>query len=259
MTLLAAVLLALVQGLTEFLPVSSSGHLALAGILLELPKEDITFEIVVHVGTLMAILAVYRKDLEELLAGVVRREGESLRLAGLLVLGSLPAAAAGMLLKDPITSLFGSTTAVSALLVVTGTVLFSTRFMRSGDRDVPTAAGSLLVGVFQAFALMPGISRSGLTISAGRMAGIGREKAARFSFLLAVPAITGAALLELRHAGSSSIDASLLAVGFAVSALSGYFALRLLLRFLRKGTFHQFSWYCWSVGIAGLVLSLRGV
>lgn len=258
MTLLSVILLALVQGLTEFLPVSSSGHLALGGILLNLPREDITFEIVVHVGTLMAVLAVYRRDLLDLAAGVFRRERESMALAGLLALASVPAALAGLYLQDSIAGLFNSPVAVSVMLIFTGAVLFSTKFMPGGLRERPTAAGGLLVGIAQAMALLPGISRSGLTISSGLLAGIRREKAARFSFLLSIPAIAGAAALKLGDAGTGDTGLPLLLIGFGVSAVTGYAALRMLLRFLRSGRFAVFAWYCWLAGLSGLLLSLTG-
>jgi len=258
LTLLSVILLALIQGLTEFLPVSSSGHLALGGLLMNIPSEDISFEIVVHLGTLMAVLAVYRKDITDLLAGVVRRDSGSLALAGMLAIASVPAALAGYFLQDRIEGLFGSPVAISAMLLITGSVLFSTRFMKPGMRSRPTVSGSLLVGVSQAVALLPGISRSGFTISAGLFSGIRREEAARFSFLLSVPAILGASFLKLGDAGAGDTGLSLMLVGFAVSAATGYVALRLLLRFLRAGRFSSFAWYCWLLGIAGLSVSLIG-
>ncbi len=258
MTLLSVIVLAVIQGLTEFLPVSSSGHLALAGMIMKVPEGDMTFEIVVHLGTLMAVLAVYRKDLTELLSGVFRKQKESLVLAGLLVIGSIPAALAGFFLSDSIERAFESPVLVSVMLLVTGCVLFSTRFMKSGNRDNPTIAGSFIVGISQAMALLPGISRSGFTISTGLFKGIKREKAARFSFMLSIPAIAGAAVLKLGDAGSSGIDSSLIVTGFVISALTGYFALRVLLKFLRDGKFSIFAWYCWLLGLSGLTVSLAG-
>jgi len=257
-TLLAVIVLAVIQGLTEFLPVSSSGHLALAGMIMNVPEGDMTFEIVVHLGTLMAVLAVYRKDLTELVSGLFRKQRESLVLAGLLIIGSIPAALAGFFLSDSIERAFNSPVLVSVMLLVTGCVLFSTRFIRSGNRDNPTVAGSFIVGISQAMALLPGISRSGFTISTGLFKGIKREKAARFSFMLSIPAIAGAAVLKLGDAGSSGIDFSLMITGFAISALTGYLALRLLLKFLRDGRFSMFAWYCWLLGLFGLTISLTG-
>lgn len=258
MTLLSVIVLAIIQGFTEFLPVSSSGHLALAGMIMKVPEGDMTFEIVVHLGTLMAVLAVYRRDLVELVRGVLTRKRESLVLAGLLVIGSIPAAIAGFLLSDSIERAFESPVLVSIMLLITGCVLFSTRFMKSGDRDNPTISGSLIVGISQAFALLPGISRSGLTISTGLFKGIRREKAARFSFLLSIPAIAGAAVLKLGDTGSAGIDLSLIITGFVISALTGYLALRVLLKFLRAGRFSIFAWYCWLLGLSGLTVSLAG-
>jgi len=257
-TLLAVIVLAVIQGLTEFLPVSSSGHLVLAGMILKVPEGDMTFEIVVHLGTLMAVLAVYRKDLLELVSGLFRKQRESLVLAGLLIIGSIPAALAGFFLSDSIERAFNSPVLVSVMLLVTGSVLFSTRFMKSGNRDNPTIAGSFIVGISQALALLPGISRSGFTISTGLFKGIKREKAARFSFMLSIPAIAGAAVLKLGDAGLAGIDTSLMITGFVISALTGYLALRVLLKFLREGKFSIFAWYCWLLGLSGLTVSLAG-
>jgi len=243
MTYLSIIILAIIQGLTEFLPVSSSGHLALAGMVLNVPEGDITFEIVLHLGTLMAVLAVYGRDLMELVAGVIKGEKESLVLAGLLLIGSIPAGVVGYLLADSIESIFSSPLIVSVMLLVTGTVLFGTSF---------------IIGVSQALALMPGISRSGFTISTGLLSGIRREKAARFSFLLSVPAIAGAAILKLGDTVSGGIDTLMLITGFLISALTGYLALRILLRFLKAGKFSIFAWYCWLLGITGLIVALTG-
>ncbi|MCD4777120.1 MAG: undecaprenyl-diphosphate phosphatase [Candidatus Aegiribacteria sp.] len=258
MTFLSVIILAVIQGLTEFLPVSSSGHLALAGMILKVPEGDITFEIVVHLGTLMAVLAVYRKDLGELVIGIFRRKRESLVLAGLLIAGSIPAGLAGFLLADSIEKSFDNPVIVSLMLLVTGCILFSTRFAKRGTRDNPNLIGSFIVGLSQAMALLPGISRSGFTISTGLFAGIRREKAARFSFLLSIPAIAGAAVLKLGDAVSSGIDVLLLITGFAISALTGYFALMILLRFLKAGKFSVFAWYCWLLGLTGLTVALIG-
>ncbi|MCK4807654.1 MAG: undecaprenyl-diphosphate phosphatase [Candidatus Aegiribacteria sp.] len=258
MTLLSVIILAVIQGLTEFLPVSSSGHLALAGMIMKVPEGDMTFEIVVHLGTLMAVLAVYKKDLTELISGVFRRKRESLVLVGLLIIASIPAALAGFFLADSIEKAFNSPVLVSVMLLITGCVLFSTRFVKSGNRNNPTITGSLIVGISQAMALLPGISRSGFTISTGLFAGIRKEKAARFSFMLSIPAIAGAAVLKLGDTGSSGIDLSLMITGFVISALTGYLALRILLKFLRAGKFSIFAWYCWLLGLSGLTVSLVG-
>ncbi len=257
MSLLAAIILALVQGLTEFLPVSSSGHLALVGTLLDLPDGDITFEVIVHLGTLAAVIAVYWKDLVKMAGGVLRGRREDISMVFLLILGSIPAAIAGFLLSEPLEKIFDMPLVVSMMLLVTGTVLFLTRYAPHGKREWPAPMGAFLIGVAQACALLPGISRSGFTITAGLFSGIRRERAARFSFLLSIPAILGASVLKLNDGiGASSIGAAAAVAGLLVSAVTGYAALRLLLRFLKAGKFSSFAWYCWVVGGAGVVLTL---
>jgi undecaprenyl-diphosphatase len=255
MTLLSAVLLAALQGLTEFLPVSSSGHLVLAGMLLEVPEGGVAFEVLVHLGTLLAVLAVYGRDLAALVAGCFRGDRTSLRTAGLLALASVPAGAVGVFLGGAVESAFGNPVLVCVMLLVTGTVLYLTRFAPAPSREGPSPAGSLLIGIAQACAVLPGISRSGVTISTGLFRGLEQSKAARFSFLLSVPAIAGAGLVKLRDMGST-LDAGVAAVALVVSAVVGYLALRILLRFLGSGRFGMFSWYCWLLGASGLAYIL---
>ena len=257
MTLLAVILLAVLQGLTEFLPVSSSGHLALGGMLMRVPGGDITFEVVVHLGTLVAVLAVYARDLMELLRGVMKRSRDSLKLAGLLAAGSVPAALAGMLLSDTVESLFDDPLLVSLMLIVTGTLLFATKYAGKGKKESPSLFGAVMIGIAQALAILPGISRSGATISTGLFSGIRRDRAARFSFLLSIPAIAGAAVLKMGDLQGCGIPASYLLTGFLVAAVTGYIALKLLLGFLRRGSFHVFSWYCWALGLAGVIITLK--
>jgi undecaprenyl-diphosphatase len=248
---LQAAWLAAVQGLTEFLPVSSSGHLVILQGIMHVPRQGIAFEVVVHLGTLLAVLVVYGRDLLQILGGALRLRRDSLNMLGLLALGSVPAGAAGILLGDSVKKLFDSPLIASAMLLVTGSLLFATRWVRrSGHAPRPLSAG--VIGVAQALALLPGISRSGSTISTGLFFGLSREQAARFSFLLSVPAIAGAGLLELPGMSASDMGPHLL-VGFVVSALTGYSALRLLLRFVRHGRLHVFCWYCWAAGIAGIL------
>jgi undecaprenyl-diphosphatase len=255
MTILSAIILAALQGLTEFLPVSSSGHLVLAGMLLDIPEGSIAFEVIVHLGTLLAVLAVYGRDLISLIAGSLRGERTSLRLLGLLALASVPAGAVGVFLGSMVEASFGNPLLVSFMLLVTGTLLYATRFTPSTSRKSPTLQGSILVGLAQACAVFPGISRSGATISTGLFLGIEQAQAARFSFLLSVPAILGAGFVKLRDIGSS-IEAEIALTGLVVSAFVGFIALKLLLRFLRKGRFSSFSWYCWCLGGAGIAYTL---
>lgn len=259
MNLFESVALAVIQGLTEFLPVSSSGHLALASAFMSIPAGSMAFEVVLHLGTLVAVLLVYGKDLVSIAGGVVRGRRESRLTALSLILASVPAGMVGVFLSERIEAVFGMPLVVSILMLLTGTVLFLTKFSPPG-RGEPGLRRGLFIGLFQALAVLPGVSRSGMTISAGLFRGVGRSEAARFSFLLSVPAILGAAVLELPEAEWNT-SVGVLAAGFAVSALVGYGALKLLLRFVGAGALHRFCWYCWAIGGFGTVWFLlnRGV
>ena len=251
MSLFESVALAAIQGLTEFLPVSSSGHLALASAFMNIPAGSMAFEVVLHLGTLVAVLLVYGKDLLSIVWGVVRGRRESVLTALSLTAASIPAGIVGVFLSDRIESVFGMPLAVSLLMLLTGTVLFLTRLSSPGSGE-PGLRRGFFIGLFQALAVLPGVSRSGMTISAGLFRGVGRAEAARFSFLLSVPAILGAAVLELPEAEWNT-SFGVLAAGFAVSALVGYGALKVLLRFVGAGALHRFCWYCWAIGGAGMV------
>jgi len=251
MTYLESVLLAVIQGLTEFLPVSSSGHLALASSFIEVPHGTLGFEVMLHLGTLVAVLMVYGKDLFSIVAGVFRGNRESITTAVALTVASVPAGIFGLCFSRWVEGVFRMPLIVSLLLVFTGTVLFLTRHTAKGDGK-PGVKSGFIIGLFQAAAVLPGVSRSGLTISGGLFMGVNRSEAARFSFILSVPAILGAAVLELPKAEWNT-PIGVLAAGFAVSALVGYGALRLLLRFVKTGSLHKFCWYCWAVGLFGTV------
>lgn len=251
MSFAESVTLAVIQGLTEFLPVSSSGHLALASAFMNVPVGSMAFEVVLHLGTLVAVLLVYGKDLLALAGGVVRGRRESMAVLFSLAVASIPAGIAGVFLSDSIEEVFGMPLTVSLLLILTGTVLFLTRFSPRGE-GAPGVGKGFFIGLFQALAVLPGVSRSGMTISAGLFKGVDRAEAARFSFLLAIPAILGAAVLELPEAEWDTPFGVLFA-GFAVSALVGYGALRVLLRFVSAGALHRFCWYCWALGGLGAV------
>lgn len=271
MTPLEAALLGVVQGLTEFLPVSSSGHLVLVQSLLGVQSEGITFEVFAHFGTLLALLLVYRQEVGRLLRGAAalaswgRRRPrtvaarEDVRLLGLLALASAPAAVAGLWLEPRIDALFSSVRLVGWMLLATGTLLLAAE--RLGRRQETGGAGArnrvvavtptqaLLMGIGQAFAILPGLSRSGTTLSAGLLAGVARMGAAHFAFLMAIPAIGGAFLLtlaDIARAGTP-LEGSLL-VGAGAAALSGYAAIHLLLRLVRHGRLWIFTLYTWALG-----------
>jgi undecaprenyl-diphosphatase len=259
MSLLDAVVLGLVQGLTEFFPVSSSGHLVLAEALLDVNPPGVSFEVFVHLATLASVVVLYRRRLAELFVGSIRGQGASLRYVGLLALATVPAALVGITLKDAISGLFDRPLAAALSLLVTGVVVYATRWLvLRGDRADPGWAGSVGVGIAQALALVPGISRSGFTVAAALGAGTRREAAAEFSFLLSVPAILGASLLQIPELANGQASAGALALGAAaLSAFgAGVAAIALFIKWLKAGRFHRFAYYCWAVGGAYILYSL---
>jgi undecaprenyl-diphosphatase len=261
-SLLEAIILGIVQGATEFLPVSSSGHLVMGQYLLGLELSGVTFEVVVHVATLLSILIVYRGRVVELVRGVLRGEREALRFALFLGVATVPAGVVGVLLGDTMTGLFDDPRVTGVALLVTGTFLWTTRaaVARGADRPL-TLWMAVAIGVVQALAITPGISRSGATVTAALWLGLRPDRAAEFAFLMAVPAIAGAGVLELRHLGEGGggVGATPLVLGGAAAAVTGVLAIRLFLALLRREAFHRFAVYCWGVGLLFLgLLTLNG-
>ena len=261
--LLHVILLAVVQGLTEFLPVSSSGHLVLAGEWLGLEEPGLFLPILLHLGTLAAVLAVYRSDVALLIRELSRGE---LRETGLLVVATLPTVAVGLLLHSTIREAFGSVHAAAGGLLLTASVLtlgegFRKRNSKedAGGRAAVRPLDALLIGCAQALAILPGVSRSGSTIATGMMLGIRADRAARFSFLMSIPAILGATILEgkelLAEGALDGVSYGGPLLGLLVSALVGLAALRWLLAFVAKGAFRWFAVYCALLGTATLVFS----
>lgn len=251
--MLIALFWGLIQGLTEFLPISSSGHLVLVPELLGLEGPDLATSAVLHLGTLLAVLAYYRTDLMAMLRP--RRHPQAGRLIALIALGTVPAAIAGLLLEDPISALFESPALTALALVGTGVILFGASLLPVGGRTTEEMswADAILVGAAQALALIPGISRSGATISTGLARRAEPGEAARFSFLLAIPAIAGAGLYEaLRLEDYGGLDMTVLA-GLLAAAVSGYAAIAVLLRALGRFGIRPFAWYCLAVGSGAFV------
>lgn len=258
MSVFEALLLGIVQGLTEFLPVSSSGHLVLGQALLGIDAPGVTFEVVVHLATLCAVLWVYRRRVGELLVGMAGGRPEAWGYAGLILLASVPAGLAGVFARPLFEDAFGRPVLAAAMLLVTGAIVYTLRstVAAAPDDDVDVRR-SLWVGVAQAVAILPGISRSGSTVALGVRMGVSPVRMAEFSFLLSVPAIAGAGLLQLGHAGgATALPAVPLVAGFVAAAVSGVLAIRLFVRMLRAGTFHHFAWYCWTVGSVYLIAAL---
>jgi undecaprenyl-diphosphatase len=252
---LQALWLGIVQGFTEFFPVSSSGHLVILKRLLGVEGEGgLLFEVVVHVATLVAIVLFYRRRISELVSGALRLRPEALRYGAKLAVGTLPAVVVGVLAKDFIESQFSSPTTVGVLLMVTGGIVWTTRrTVENARQSEPGWMAALLIGVAQAFAILPGISRSGSTVAAALALGVEPEAAAEFSFLLGVVAITGAAVLILPEISQASPElVTSLGVGAAAALVSGLFAIWLFVRMLKRRSFYLFAWYAWAAGASFL-------
>jgi len=258
-SVLEAMVLGFLQGLTEFLPVSSSGHLVIAQNFMGLGgAENLTFDILLHVATLAAVCVYFRRDLAALALGVLF-DRKQRRLFSLLIFAMVPTGIIGLALKGSVESAFSSPAAVGALLLMTGTLLFVAPRVARPKRsmDDMRLRHALLIGVGQGIAVLPGISRSGTTLCAGIVSGIRSESAARFSFLLAIPAILAATALDARNISHLDVEsATVTAAGMATAFVMGLFSIHWLMRVARKGRFDGFAFYCWVVGLVTLVVSL---
>jgi undecaprenyl-diphosphatase len=254
------VILGIVQGLTELLPISSSGHLVLVGHGLGIQSPGLLVEVVLHVATLLAVVMAFRRDVLDMLKGVIGRSPEGLALVGRLIVATLPVVVLAPLLKDQVESAFDSPRFAATMLLVTGVMLLSTRLVRRPGGPV-RRWDALVMGVAQVLALLPGISRSGTTISAGFWRGVERREAARFSFLMSIPAIAGAAVFEfadLDGAALADISPAALAAGFVASFAAGLLAIHLLFKLVGRNRFEWFGIYCLVAGALSLWLLARG-
>lgn len=260
MSFLEALILGLVQGLTEFLPVSSSGHLVLTQKLLGVDDKGVTFEILVHFGTLLSVLIYFWKPLWRMLLSIIppfREEYAADRKMILyLAIASVPAAIVGFSpLKDSFEGVYEKPAIVAALLMVTGVLLFLPRLLaKRGQKEEMGYKSALAMGIGQAFAILPGISRSGSTIVSGMLAGAKSSSAAEFSFLMAIPAIAAAAVMELGEIGNVESELLQAYIGGAVVAfVSGLIAIFTVLAAIRRGKFEYFGIYCLIAGLAGVL------
>jgi undecaprenyl-diphosphatase len=265
MTVLQGILLGLLQGLTEFLPVSSSGHLALAKHFFGIQSPGVTFEVFVHFGTALAVVLYFRGRIASILQAlgrcVVRLQFDAaeVRLALHLVLATVPAALVGYFLAPRIEAAFASPVLVSILLMVTGCILWFSGKLFPGTKARGTWLDAVAIGCAQALAVLPGISRSGSTLTAGLAVGLERRAAAEFAFLLSVPVIFGAAAASLGDALEAGLASGpALGLGTLAAFLSALPAIALLLKAVTAGKLANFAYYCWAVGGLSLAVILLG-
>jgi undecaprenyl-diphosphatase len=260
-TTFQVILLAILQGIAEFLPISSSGHLVLGQTLLGLKIPGMTLEIALHAGTLISTLIYYRNALLKILKGLLAGSRESWKITLLIIVSTLPAVLFYILCKEKVDAAFEDPRTIGGALLFTGLVLIALRWVPSRD-ELNSFWRALVIGLAQAAAILPGISRSGITISAARMTGLSPEKSAEFSFLASMPLIAGACLKNLVETctqapspEAETLPPLLLLVGVAISAVVGYFALAFLVKTLRGRHFWCFGLYCLLAGACTLLFT----
>ncbi|MFC1551385.1 undecaprenyl-diphosphate phosphatase [Candidatus Latescibacterota bacterium] len=272
MTYFQAVFLGVLQGITEFFPVSSSGHLVIVQKLFGIEENILAFDIYLHLGTLFAVFAVFRTSILTLVRSFVRsiravithrisiqhvyRDSQEARIIAAIMFGTIPAVIVGFTMKDFIESLFHNPKLVLFSLLFTGLLLIATFFIRQRNNRIGVANG-IFIGLAQALAILPGVSRSGMTISAALFLGVKRENAGEFSFLLSIPVILGATLLEFKdsyEAGYSMLSWDIALLGVAASFLSGWLSLVFLMRIVRHGKIGYFGIYCIAIALVGFFL-----
>ncbi len=261
MNWIEALVLGIIQGLTEFLPVSSSGHLELGKVILGVETErSLVFTVLVHGATVMSTIVVFHQDILQLIKGLFAfRWNQETRYIAMIFFSMIPVAIVGLFFKDEVEGFFtGNLVLVGSMLLITATMLLFTHFKKSNKREI-TFLDSIIIGIAQAFAVLPGISRSGSTISTGLMLGNQREAIARFSFLMVLIPIIGANFKDIIDGdltGSDSIGGIPLIVGFLAAFVSGLFACKWMIGLVKKGKLIYFSIYCYIVGLASIIYGL---
>ncbi|MBE3587123.1 MAG: undecaprenyl-diphosphate phosphatase [Thermoanaerobacteraceae bacterium] len=261
MTVWQAAILGLVQGLGEFLPISSSAHLVLVPWLMGWRYEGLTFDVALHMGTLVAVVAYFWRDWLILLHdGLLRRRTAEGRLFWYLVIATIPGALFGYLFEAQAETTFREPLLIGAMLMVMGIILYlaDTRCLAGKDLEQVGLGESLWIGISQALAIIPGVSRSGITMAAGRIAGLDRETAARFSFLMSTPIILGAGVMQLPKLTPADLNLPFI-TGVVVSAIVGFLSIGFLLRYLTRRSFGLFVWYRLILGLVVIVLALTGI
>ena len=262
MSIIEALVLGIIQGLTEFLPVSSSGHLEIAKVLLgdnSIPKESMLFTVVLHGATALSTIIIFRKEIGEIFKGLFQFTwNDEFQFSLKIIISMVPAAIVGILFNEQIETLFSKQILlVGAMLIVTGLLLFLADKTKDTNKDV-SFLNSLLIGISQAIAILPGISRSGATIGTSVLLGIDRSKSARFSFLMVVPLILGKIAKEILDGEiriESDVNTSLV-VGFLAAFISGLFACKWMIALVKKSQLKYFSYYCFVVGIIAIIFTV---
>lgn len=261
--ILKSIILGIIQGLTEFLPVSSSGHIELGKVILNLQfKDNLLFSIVVHAATALSTVVIFRKRIVEILRGLLtfNFQNESFRFSIMIILSMIPAAIVGVLFKDELEALFGGNILlVGSLLLLTGTILLLANNAKQTTED-NSYFKSIILGIAQAIAILPGISRSGATIGTALLLKIDRQKAAEFSFIMVLPLILGATLLDVKdymeEGAELQVQTATLAAGFIAAFISGLFACKWMIAIVKRAKLSYFAYYCFAVGAIGVIYSL---
>lgn len=252
MDIFQAVILGIIQGITEWLPVSSSGHLVIMKNIFGL-EQPLIFDIMLHIGSLIVVLLFFRKEILELIKGLINWEKEKLKIILMIIIATIPIAVIGYFFQSIIDNIFNDLRLVGFSLIFTALLLYFSRFPEHKSNQL-NYFNAFIIGAFQAVAILPGVSRSGSTISSGMILGVKKEDVARFSFLIFIPAILGALIL---HINELDYDVNILPmiIGTIVSAVVGYFSLKLLMNIIKKNKFSWFSVYCLILGLIVLAVS----
>ncbi|MFH1053014.1 MAG: undecaprenyl-diphosphate phosphatase [Candidatus Woesearchaeota archaeon] len=250
-SIIEAIILGAVQGITEWLPISSSGHLVLFQNLFGI-EQPLIFDVLLHLGSLAVVLLVFWKEILALLSGLFGFEKKAFKFVIYLMIASIPIALTGYFFNDFIKSIFHSNLTVGISLLITAGLLFMSKYPLKKEKKLGFF-NTIIIGLFQAMAILPGLSRSGATISAGFFQGVKRREAAFFSFMLFIPAIIGATVLEIRNIGEIG-ELKFLLIGVITVVIVGYLSLKLLLHIINHKKFHYFAWYCLGLGLI-LILS----
>lgn len=264
MTLLKAIILGIVQGLTEFLPISSSGHLVLAQSILNVKEPPLFFDVMLHFGTLLAVVVFFRKDIWDIVSSFLGRDPsladrnsnykdkKTARLfAWYIIIGTIPTLIIALILEKSVEKAFSDPLVVSIMLIITGVILWLSARVGQKGKQLNTVR-AIIIGTVQGISTLPGISRSGSTISIALMAGIDGEQSARFSLLLSLPAVFGATIVELKDIDSLNVPIIAVIIGSLVAFIVGYISISFLVRVLRRGHFSVFAYYCWAIGVFSL-------